>query len=418
MFSLTDRLLPTVALLLLAGGCVSPAESLGVEASNIGSDFRPPVLPQDWGGADSTRWRPEATLANAASTSLNNAWAEEGVRDVVIAVPVRMWSSDLFPYGDGQSNAVPSFEGFPAKGHAPVVASLVHFKTGSSRVTLRFDRSLGSTTTIELRDMANGDAATVELTGRTDANGDVIAEWAPPSLADDARFAVHPKGWQDWFPLSFRHRVVPASSLAGPTFADGKGLLDREGISVQRNPNGAETPFERLIEHTFTASYNGTSDGRPTPYTPSDVHGRFPYFNRPIVTAVGSGFMWVADERPSGYKSLYACFTGRRAVEEASAPDGGVASGSGWHRIGDPIETIVNDLEAKPVLVAQATGNPLLASPLGFAWGLTDVATFRWLRPGEAFVTPRGSTEQPAYHSFFFEQSKNACMELLTHPSE
>jgi hypothetical protein len=119
------------------------------------------------------------------------------------------------------------------------------------------------------------------------------------------------------------------------------------------------------------------------------------------------------------FKIMYTCFDRRQPDREASAPDGGVASGGGWHRIGDPAETILNDLEPGPIPVAWATGNPAAgAAPPsgGFAYGLTDLATFRWLRPGEAFVTSRGTDAQPHYHWYFFPGAKPACTEEWVHP--
>jgi hypothetical protein len=103
---------------------------------------------------------------------------------------------------------------------------------------------------------------------------------------------------------------------------------------------------------------------------------------------------------------------------EQRAPDGGVTSGGGWHRIGDPAETISNDLESTPLLPASAMGNPVPASALPsgtFAYNLTDVATFRWLRPGEAFVTRRGSAAQPNYHGYLFGGSREVCTEEWVH---
>lgn len=419
-----------IASLLLLAACGAPSGTSYVAESAIQEmPFVPPLLPYDggegdlvaWGGADALRWRPEATLANAASSALNAAWKLPDVQDVIVAMPLKMWSSELYPYGDGQSNAAPSFEQFPTEGRPPLIATLIVTATGSSRVTLRFHRSVGDTSTIELLTMGPSGMSTVNLAARRDDRGDIIADWTPPTtfpVVSGAAFAVHPAGWQDWFPISFEHHAVKASSLdaATKTFADGRGLLDREGIF---DPHAADSAAVRLAGHTFTATYNGASNGHPVPFTSADVHGRFPYYHKPIVTAVGSSSVWLADERPSGYKSLYACFSGRRAGEEASAPNGGVASGAGWHRIGDPIETLVNDLETQPVLVGFAKGNPLATAELpsgGFAWGLGDVATVRWLRPKEAFVTPRGSAAQPTYHWFAIHQKTDTCLELLTHP--
>src|SRR5688572_12444313 len=59
---------------------------------------------QPWGGADSSKWRPEAIALNGASDALRDAWAS-GVRDVIVAMPIAIKPSDYHPFGDGQSNA-------------------------------------------------------------------------------------------------------------------------------------------------------------------------------------------------------------------------------------------------------------------------------------------------------------------------
>lgn len=47
----------------------------------------------------------------------------------------------------------------------------------------------------------------------------------------------------------------------------------------------------------------------------------------------------------------------------------------------------------------------------GLAWGLSDVATIRWLQPGEAFVTPRG-----AFHWFAFSHARPTCAQIVVSP--
>ena len=124
------------------------------------------------------------------------------------------------------------------------------------------------------------------------------------------------------------------------------------------------------------------------PFTPDNIHARFPTAEG-VSTATGRGWTWVADERPGGFKTLYTCFEARHPEREV-AGSGGVPSGGGWHYIGDAAETIINDLEPGPIVVGAATTFPLAPSALAsgsFAWGLSDVATIRWLYPGEAFVT-------------------------------
>jgi alpha-amylase len=115
---------------------------------------------------------------------------------------------------------------------------------------------------------------------------------------------------------------------------------------------------------------------------------------------------------------MYTCFDKRNASAEASAPDGGVASGGGWHRIGDNAETVLNDLESGPLVLGSALADPANGhTPTGgFSYGLVDVATIRWVRPGEAFVTPKAIDSHFNYHWYFFSNSKPVCTEEWVHP--
>ena len=397
-----------------------------------------------WGGSNAARWRPEAILANGASAALNEAWGLTDVRDATVAVPVKMYGSDFHPYGDGQANAVPAFMAWD-QSRPPVVATLVHFRASAARVLFRFDRAL------PVRDgrfELHVRGKTLSLDATRDAAGDWTASWAPPAGLWDASNSrelalVRPAGWGDWFPLGFRLPTRPINEIlatvpAGQrTFADGGPLVDHEHVSLQAGAglrrrlqhvedgpllgasatealvDGSQTPFQALLKHDFQGRYNAT------PYHPLDVHARFPYNGHDVVTGVGAGWTWVAQQPPAPFKVLYTAFERRRADMEASAPDGGVPSGGGWHRIGDPAETILNDLEAGPLVVGHATGNPLPASQLpsgGFAYQLSDVATVRWLQPGEAFTTRRGSASQPNYHWFCFQQPREVVTEEWVHP--
>jgi hypothetical protein len=128
------------------------------------------------------------------------------------------------------------------------------------------------------------------------------------------------------------------------------------------------------------------------------------------------GWTWVANTPQAPFKDMYTCFERRRADLEQAAPDGGVASGGGWHLIGDPAETILNDLEAGPLVVGAASGNRFTVPSGGFAYNLGDVAVIRFLQPGEAFITAAGSSAQPNYHWYFFQQDQNVCTEEWIHP--
>jgi hypothetical protein len=429
------------AVLAACAGKVATDSAAVSGAQNLGERPKPPVLPSasgtgdlsPWGGTDSSRWRPEAILANATSDALNRAWALPSVRDVVVAVPLKMFASQFAEFGDGQLNSVPAFGQWSAP-RPQVVATMIDFTDAPRKVLLRFDRTLALTaSSFVVAYTASGARKTVELPITRGPEGDFEAEWLVPAevgfgLLSNAAVAVHPKDWNDWLPLWFRMPVRPVAELNARTvrFSDGKPIFDREGVSVQNQTNPTQTPFDLLTAHSFTAPYdNGQSGTNVVPFNPQDIHSRFPFNGGTVITGVGQGFTWVADERPSAFKVMYTCFERRRPDLEASAPQGGVVSGGGWHFIGDPAETIVNDLEAAPLVVAAAMTNPYAPVGLpsgGFAFGDSDVATFRWLFPGEAFITTRGAVVddgqggrlvQDNFHWYYFQGTKNVCTEEI-----
>jgi hypothetical protein len=402
-----------------------------------------------WGGTDASLWRPEAIIANAASRALNDAWHgadAASVKDVVVAIPVKMLSSDDFEFGDGQSNAAPQFPSW-IESRPQMVGTLVRATVAGedeTRVVLRFDRALPfATPSFEIAWSEAGSRKRVTITGARDASGDAVATWTPPaSLGVGDRFSeravlVRPVAWNDWFPLWFRMPVKTTDDVRAShaRFSDGRSIVDREQLSSRSTVNAGDgkTPYERLANHEFSAGYNNRAPGLVAPYVSNDVHGVFPYERQRIVTGVGRGFTWVANEQPGGFKDMITCFDARDAAAEASAPNGGVASGGGWHQIGDVQETIVNDLEAAPLAVGSAMrnawlgareeGSSLAAIPSGqIAYGNTDVVTIRFLMPGEAFITPAGGTgvdadgsqyDQANFHWFFFSSDKQVCSEEI-----
>jgi hypothetical protein len=434
-------------LLCLVSACGATAESSPTTSDRrddeLGERRKPPVLPHAggtgaeaaWGGSDASRWRPEAMLANATSEALNRGWALPNAKDVLVAVPVRMFSSPFSEFGDGQLNAVAERGAWPTKERPAVVATLVHFTNAPSKLLLRLDRTLPTNvTTVEVVYFANNQRKLVDVPVARTSSSDLEGEWLVPdevgfsSLVSSAAIALHPKGWGDWFPIGFRAGVRPIAELraSGVRFGDGKPVIDREAISVQREATPIQTPFQRLASHAFAVPYNNGQRGGVVPFNPQDIHARFPFNGGMVVTGVGQGFTWVADERPSGFKVMYTCFEGRNPSSEASAPQGGVASGGGWHYIGDAAETILNDLEGGPLVVGAASTNPFWPAGLpsgGFAYGLSDVAVVRWLYPGEAFVTPRGpglvddgrggQILQDNFHWYYFHGRDNVCTEEL-----
>jgi hypothetical protein len=443
-------LLSALPLLFLPIACGAPAsDDLGTTQDQLGEGtLTIPTLPSPsgngalapWGGSDSSKWRPEAVVANAVSSALNDAWKRPNVTDAIVALPTKMVSSNYYEFGDGQSNAAPSFPWW-SQLRPQVVATLVRTTSAAPTITFRFDRALpyqGSTFEIQYAKNGQRPLTSVTLNATRTSEGDAIADWTPtPDLGWDGNFSgatilVHPTGWNDWFPIWFRMPVKKIGELkaSGVRYSDGRSIVDREGVSSQggKNANDGSSPFQRLMNHSFAYSYNNQGSGHVSPFVPNDVHAFFPYNNHNYVTGIGRGWTWVADERPSGFKDMYTCFERRRAADEATAPDGGVASGGGWHQINDTQETILNDLESAPLVVGSAMGNPWVESwlPSGkFSYNLTDVITVRFLKPGEAFITPAGAWvqdgkggwyDQSNYHWYFFQQAQEVCTEELVTP--
>ena len=317
---------------------------------------------------------------------------------------------------------MPSFESWgTSQKRPPLVATLVTFLNAGPKVEFRFDHSIDFGNDPHVEISSNGSTVATVPASRMNgsANGDWVAEWPASGVGDTLLSAnsilVHPQGWGDWFPIWFRIGVVPMCSthMSKVKFSDGKGLFDREKVTSQTANVDGQTPYSRLQSHSFTIPYNNKGTGPQQPFPDADVHGRYPYGGQMITTAVGRGDAWVANEQPNGFKSVYICFENRRADEEASASNGGVASGTGWHQIGSPAETVVNDLENGPILVGQGKTNPV-APPSGakLSYGLTDVATVRpCCSRARRFLTSAGD-----FHWFAFQQSSWMCADIVVSP--
>ena len=74
----------------------------------ISDDYLPDAISGrhvPWGGSDTSRWKPEAIIANAASARINAAWKDTRVVDALVAIPTKLIDSRFNPYGDGQTNS-------------------------------------------------------------------------------------------------------------------------------------------------------------------------------------------------------------------------------------------------------------------------------------------------------------------------
>lgn len=443
------RFFVTIALTLFFSQCKTTQSELETIAPATATR-RPPQLPEPsgqggkspWGGSQPQKWRAEAVIANAASWLMNEAWAQKDVVDVVIAVPGKYEIGWPNPYDDGQSNAMMHFNKW-AHVTPPMIAALVAKRDGSRTAVFWFAKEYAPKASIIEIYSPTTVTARVKLPAKTLPSGAVTALWEriPKELGWDSNvqkqvvFVRPGPNFSDWLPIYFRMPVYDANELVKKLppqqqrYADGKPLLDRERIAQ----TGTTIPFELAMKHSFAGNYNRQQNGAP--YTPEYIHGQFSKDTQRPVTAVGQGWTWVFEPQQP-FKILYTCFarrhpegspTGgntRQVYNEATAPDGGVVSGGGWHVIGEvkegrpdmfASETIINDLERAPIMVAggfEAPADRLRINPPsgGIAYGLNDVATLRWLWPGEAFVTV-SSTRQKNYHWFFFDFPREVCTE-------
>lgn len=438
-----------------------------------------PVLPEThsrlpWGGQDVGRQRSEALIANSASRALNEAWKIPNVVDVIVSMPVKMRFSNERPYGDGQTNASASL-GDWTFASTPLVASLIRYKSDPPTLNLRVAKNLiNEVRELEITffvDSSSKPGKPIKKTDTITLSSDptdpesLVGKWTVPAekkwgdLFSSRVAFLRPKGWKDSLPIDFRHPVVTTDELirAGghQKLSGGRSLLDPENI-LKAAKDKAQSPFEVLLNKSESRTM-GTGFNQD-PYEPKNVHAWFPENNAVSFTAVGKGWTWVVgdngDRTNSPLKNLYTCFERRQPENEAErlgtvvseamndpaqaqsrngrtlVAEKRVTSGGGWHEIGDFAETIINNLESEPIVVGMATGLPWPSPPSGgFAFSLSDVATVRWLKPGEAMITPAGDQTLKEkrqgidpkvsggrnYHWFFFHHDREVCTQELVH---
>lgn len=430
------------------------------------------VLP--WGGRSPESWKPEALFANAIGKEFNLAWRENGVVDVLVAVPTRFEHGNFNPYGDGQINASMGFNSAWPHKRPQMLAVLKHYASDKpSRIFVRFDRALlkqQNEMELLLKESANAPVIRLTLPSRRDADGDLVAEidapgsWNLSGKSAQQRYAasagvasalIRPLGqFDDWFPLTFRHPVTTTERLIDTVgspqkiFPSGSGVMnpakldDPVGLRPEsENENAFANALGFEIDKKWPAGFNNGH------YPACNVHGVFAYnwndmnAQKFTPTAVGRSWAWltnptnsISDSKQGPFKMIYTCFEPRRAVESTAgdatcrgqANEGieaqhGVPTGAGWHLIGDPAETILNSLEKSPMMMAAGFSAPheriaLVPPDHGMAFGLNDVAVARWLMPGESFSTTRSKDpSRPNFHWFLFHGEEHACIMIWVH---
>ena len=137
-----------------------------------------------------------------------------------------------------------------------------------------------------------------------------------------------------------------------------------------------------------------------------NVHGRFPDKNGEA-TANGSVQTWgiktKKDEKGS-FKNLYTCFEARNLeLENDNSQPSGIPSGAGWHRIGDPAETLINNLSSKPIVFCVARSHGKNRSSYEFS----EAITVFWLSSDSVQVTRQGD-----FHWYLNPYEEDLCTEI------
>lgn len=131
------------------------------------------------------------------------------------------------------------------------------------------------------------------------------------------------------------------------TFTNGQSLYDPENLDTTC---GTLSPFDCLMKRSPLNSQAWQNLGRP--YFADNLHGRFPTPSGQYVTvSVANLSTWVAVPPQSPLKTVYSCWSPRNLQQEKQY---GVPSGAGWHLIGDPAETIFNNVRSGEMLVGMA----------------------------------------------------------------
>lgn len=314
--------------------------------------------------------------------------------EVRVSVPVKMITSKNHVYGDGQTNASLSFgQGWNQK-HPQLVATLIKYKNGDRKVLFHFSPTI-KVSQIHLISNVQASSKSLKTTLPVKKIKEaLLAEWTVPSqviFGDDFTSQltwVRIDGWTSTFPIDFRMSIHSNEKLI---------QLSQNHKTLQQNPMDPIKVFERsrskneipqsiLLNGVYGNEWFRLDPQGSAMLSNNSVHGNIGLTK----TAVGGGLTWFIERgKNSTFKNLYTCFQPRNYQAES---DEGVPSGAGWHEIGDPAETIINNMETGPVIVGSAIGLPWPKPPetKNFSWELSDIVTIRLLMPGEALMTGAG----------------------------
>jgi hypothetical protein len=146
-----------------------------------------------WGGKDSSLWKSEAIVANAASDALLRGFAQTNAQEVLVSIPVKMLYGNVRPYGDGQTNALVTLGSYRGT-YPPLVASWISFSDGTKMLNIRFVRTGG---------LKSDDPVTLDF-----ANGSKPVNLGTVQSVQDGLFEINWKATQVQWGDLYQNRVA------------------------------------------------------------------------------------------------------------------------------------------------------------------------------------------------------------------
>lgn len=296
---------------------------------------------------------------------LGNLLVANSSKTAVISIPAAIKKSSYHPFGDGQSNA---------------------------KLTLGLHWKENDFLVVGIEDLK--DSASATRTRKYIFHPSLKVQDYKEAPLGNGWYKVTPKGWNDHFYFSF-----DTATMGLQDFLKEVPLANRTFSKNRTAPNIA-----KIGKGSGSAGFTNLGEGyNPNPWYADSVHGRFPDANGEK-TAIGGVLTWGIVDRAFGpFKNLYTCFEPRNLAEEKTT---GSPSGAGWHHIGDPAESILNNLENLPLPVATARTHSFQQT----AYGLTDSITATWLQSDEVLVSTKDT-----FHWYLNPYEASVCTEIWVH---
>jgi hypothetical protein len=327
---------------------------------------------------------PLQTMANILLEEIS--YSAPGQLQVAFPALIEVNPNQSQQFGDGQQNANSHLAGLK---NPPFVARLSRAYEKSGKVFIEVSKELSSLVGVtEIEVSVLGEELSVRSEKAGEFSFDISTEkmgWN--GLYDAKALFFRPKGWKDWFVLSFPQAYLPIEKLLAGMREEDRRLPTGESVV---NPLALHSQVDpqnqlRLIKPETNLGFEMARVSRS-----ARVHGHYlSPDGKTVLTSTGG--VWTRFYLGAPFKNVYLAKDGRVLDLEE---DEGVVSGTGPHKIGATAEIILNSVGSKPLMTFYGLELPKVG-PRGekIAWGseLTHLWIGTWLKPGEAFVTPQGN---------------------------